>query len=474
MACWLSLLIATSLVVTIYATPSGTRQPRNDVCQFGSTQYVIGDSWHPYLRPNGIDYCILCSCHAAGQVRCDGKTCPYPTCAHPRQVPGQCCPTCASEFEATTVQPTTTPQSCQYKGREYEHGELFTATDIFRSRRDDQCVQCSCSAGRVYCALRTCPEIPCANSVVLPDSCCPVCQTTATEEDYDGEDLNGGNALDESIDLSPDEPSTEGSFPENTAKVHLDEDNIKASELDPSRYVCVSNGKTYYEDQSWHPVLVPFGRMDCILCTCKRGEAVCGRMRCPNEENLPCANPIQRRGACCKVCPDIQTPSTGSSDENPSEVEENDDTPLCLRKSEKILLHEFAPYLVEDTDDLSEYQFVVEDLDMRTFEKHSWEFRDGIILDFQIENLTEEEFLNKQETNRTGWYQLTGASTHHRLQKLKRKEQKLEKTCTSNCQRQVVRLIRMLRPRVVERGVECTQEPNTTPRQRGTVVPTRG
>ena len=60
---------------------------------------------------------------------------------------------------------------------------------------------------------------------------------TASEEDYDGEDLLGGNALDGSIDLSPEEPSTEGSFPENTAKVHPEkDDDLRVSELEPGRY----------------------------------------------------------------------------------------------------------------------------------------------------------------------------------------------------------------------------------------------
>ncbi|XP_071798749.1 chordin-like protein 2 [Asterias amurensis] len=478
MSSFISLLITSSLVAVTYATPSGTRRPRNDdVCHFGNAQYAVGDSWHPYLRPNGIDYCILCSCHAAGQVRCDGRTCPHLTCTYPRRIPGQCCPTCSSGYETTTEQPVTSPQQCQYKGQEYNHGAMFSATDIFRSRREDQCVQCSCSSGRVYCALRTCPALPCANSVVLPDSCCPVCEFTATEEDYEDEDLTGGNNLHGSVEILPDEPSTEGSFPENTAIVHpFEEDDVRISELDPSRYVCESNGKTYFEDQSWHPVLVPFGRMECILCTCKRGEAVCGRMRCPSENTLPCANPIQHRGSCCKVCPDIPTPSTGSSDDGPSEdIEGIEEAALCLRKTEKILLHEFVPYLVESPDTLQTFRFVVEDLDAGVFEHHLWEFRDGLISDFQIEPMTDEDFQNKQETNRTGWFQLTGASTHHRLQKLKRKERKLEKNCISNCQRQVVRLTRMLRPRAIERGIECTQAPDTTPRQRGTlVVPTSG
>ena len=59
----------------------------------------------------------------------------------------------------------------------------------------------------------------------------------ATEEDYEDEDLTGGNNLHGSVEILPDEPSTEGSFPENTAIVHpAEEDDVRISELDPSRY----------------------------------------------------------------------------------------------------------------------------------------------------------------------------------------------------------------------------------------------
>lgn len=33
--------------------------------------------------------------------------------------------------------------------------------------------------------------------------------------------------------------------------------------------VCESNGKTYQNGQTWHPILFPFGRVDCILCRCQ-------------------------------------------------------------------------------------------------------------------------------------------------------------------------------------------------------------
>jgi len=34
-------------------------------CDFNGKKYSPGESWHPYLEPQGLMYCIRCSCSEA-------------------------------------------------------------------------------------------------------------------------------------------------------------------------------------------------------------------------------------------------------------------------------------------------------------------------------------------------------------------------------------------------------------------------
>lgn len=35
-------------------------------CDFNGKKYSPGESWHPYLEPQGLMYCLRCSCSEAG------------------------------------------------------------------------------------------------------------------------------------------------------------------------------------------------------------------------------------------------------------------------------------------------------------------------------------------------------------------------------------------------------------------------
>lgn len=64
---------------------------------------------------------------------------------------------------------------------------------------------------------------------------------------------------------------------------------------------CTHNGKTYSHGEVWHPTVLSFGPMPCILCTCVDGYQDCHRVNCPTQ--YPCSQPKKVAGKCCKICP---------------------------------------------------------------------------------------------------------------------------------------------------------------------------
>nr|XP_006007920.2 PREDICTED: chordin-like protein 2 [Latimeria chalumnae] len=130
-------------------------------CIFQDKRYSPGETWHPYLEPHGLAYCIQCRCSemldAKGELLVTPELC----------VP--------SGLRAPV-------KSCQYNGTTYQQGETFTAEDLFPTRQPDQCVQCSCSEGHIYCGLQTCPKLACSSPVKVQDTCCTVCSENASEK----------------------------------------------------------------------------------------------------------------------------------------------------------------------------------------------------------------------------------------------------------------------------------------------------
>ncbi|XP_072049948.1 chordin-like protein 1 [Amphiura filiformis] len=460
-----------------------------DVCDFGESRYSVGETWHPHLRPHGTNYCIKCTCYSYGQVRCSNTECPALTCANPRHVPGKCCPQCEKANQNRPSTPSPTYQRCQYQEKYYSHGELFTTEDIFLARRRDQCVQCSCSEGNVYCALKTCLPTHCSNPVVLPDSCCPVCTPQDTDIHLDDLDANLNDVeadLHQIIRPGPaDLPGTglipgDGGISDGTASV-LTQLGFGSDRNDRDQglsEVCESNGDLYYEGQTWHPTLFPFGTMKCILCTCKRGNADCGRVECPLESSLPCDNPIQIHGQCCKTCPETirLTVHDGIGQSSVLYTDSTQDIPsphlsLCLRKSEDILFYQYkvTSEAAATRREGSSFEYAIEDLKTEEIELHVWTVSQdtGAIEDFQIGTISQESFNRLQEHDRYGKYYLVGASTSHRLRKLKRKERKIQETCTRNCLRRISTVTKPLKVRTIVQSADCSSSSIHTAKQKG-------
>lgn len=65
---------------------------------------------------------------------------------------------------------------------------------------------------------------------------------------------------------------------------------------------CKSGGRVYSEGAKWHPIIGPFGQMECVVCTCKSGNVECSRINCPPAQKLACIKPKRVQGQCCLIC----------------------------------------------------------------------------------------------------------------------------------------------------------------------------
>ena len=66
---------------------------------------------------------------------------------------------------------------------------------------------------------------------------------------------------------------------------------------------CKSANKYFYNGSTWHPVIEPFGEMNCVYCRCNNGRIDCSRLKCRSASEYPCRKPVKIIGQCCPVCP---------------------------------------------------------------------------------------------------------------------------------------------------------------------------
>ncbi|KAM4846613.1 chordin-like protein 2 isoform 1-T1 [Thomomys bottae] len=308
-------------------------------CLFHGKRYSPGDSWHPYLEPHGLMYCLRCTCSEAAHVSCYRLHCPPVHCPHPVTEPRQCCPRCVEPHMPSGLR--APPKSCQHNGTMYQHGEIFSAQELFPARLPNQCALCSCTEGQIYCGLTTCPEPGCPAPFPLPDSCCQACtgndslshsashQLSSCHLQRHSQDpcsSDGGRrvlgtpaptGLSSPLSFMPRHfrPKAAGS---TTVKIVLKEKHKKA---------CVHGGKTYSHGEVWHPIFRSFGPLPCILCTCQDGHQDCQRVTCPTE--YPCHDPKKVVGKCCKICPEDKA--------DPGHRESS--SIKCPKMPEQVLIH---------------------------------------------------------------------------------------------------------------------------------------
>ncbi|XP_064145583.1 chordin-like protein 2 [Loxodonta africana] len=173
-------------------------------CLFHGKRYSPGESWHPYLEPQGLMYCLRCTCSESAHVSCYRLHCPPVHCPQPVTEPQQCCPRCVEPHTPSGLR--APPKSCQHNGTIYQHGEIFSARELFPSRLPNQCVLCSCTEGQIYCGLMTCPEPGCPAPLPLPDSCCQACKAFCFSEEP-----GGGRGKGKNLSISHQLPLAKGS-----------------------------------------------------------------------------------------------------------------------------------------------------------------------------------------------------------------------------------------------------------------------
>ncbi|XP_025030707.1 chordin-like protein 2 [Python bivittatus] len=309
-------------------------------CTFHGKKYKAGESWHPNLEPQGVMYCLKCTCLEDTRVNCHQIACPVLHCPDLINEPQQCCPTCLELHAPPEIQ-TPLGSACEYNGALYEDGSLFTTDEPFPSRQPDQCIQCSCWDGQIYCGLITCLELPCATPEMMPGSCCQVCRESPREKLTEVPPLmRGGHFhvmlksgsclgcflvlqehwLYQSTEASEGKGSLVMGEPPRSASLELIPKTIKPKGRygttvkiilkEKNRKACVYKGKTYSHGEVWHPHI--HFALPCILCTCRDGVQDCQRVTCPKQ--YTCGEPEAVEGKCCKACPEDKVMPTRGLD----------------------------------------------------------------------------------------------------------------------------------------------------------------
>ncbi|KAK7160533.1 hypothetical protein R3I93_008242 [Phoxinus phoxinus] len=242
---------------------------RCEECRYEDIEYTDGQTFVSREDP-----CLKCQC-SGWQVSCEStrSSCPPPSCTHPTNSHGQCCPTC---------------HMCKYEGRIYEDGEEF------RPPGGGPCLQCTCKGGNVRCHQERCPSLNCAvPSPASPNICCPVCrgcvwngvqyEEGATWTDADQIcSCEGGQAT-----CSPNCAATPGP---------CQEPNIPTGgECCDSCGQCHYKQRLYENGQRFKDPDDP-----CMTCNCQDGQALCDIASC---HQVTCSNPYTPPGECCPQCP---------------------------------------------------------------------------------------------------------------------------------------------------------------------------
>ncbi|XP_045870478.1 chordin-like protein 2 isoform X1 [Meles meles] len=374
-------------------------------CLFHGKRYAPGESWHPYLEPQGLMYCLRCTCSESAHVSCYRLHCPPVHCPQPVTEPQQCCPRCVEPHTPSGLR--APPKYCQHNGTTYQHGEIFSAHELLPSRLPNQCVLCSCTEGQIYCGLMTCPEPGCPAPLPLPASCCQACKDGSGERSAEEDTTQSQHGVRHSQDpCSGDSGRKRGlgtpaptglSSPLGFISRHFrpkgaGSTTVKIVLKEKHKKACVHSGKTYSHGEVWHPAFRSFGPLPCILCTCQDGHQDCQRVTCPTE--YPCHHPEKVAGKCCKICPEDK------ADPGPSDISAT----RCPKVPGHVLVHtSIAP----SPDNL--HRFALEHEASEQVEIYLWKLVKGIFHLIQIKKVRKQDFQKEAQNFRL----LTGTHEGH-------------------------------------------------------------
>lgn len=189
-----------------------------------------------------FDGCRQCLCHKGEQL-CALISCPAPKCSQPILLPNRCCPSCPE----TSMLPEPIPSSQVCYASQYVTGEELEF---------DKCTKCICLHNIAFCSIVLCPPLACPTPIYDSSLCCPICPPKKSDRTFSADAI-----------LNPSEEIC-----------ILDDGNIKRA------------GELWKHDgcQSCHCPRGGGGRIECFTQTC--------------EQNLPCSNPILKKGQCCPFC----------------------------------------------------------------------------------------------------------------------------------------------------------------------------
>ncbi|ELU12576.1 hypothetical protein CAPTEDRAFT_156919, partial [Capitella teleta] len=260
------------------------------------------------------DECVTCNCQE-GRVYCVAQLC-QPRCAHPRKVPGVCCPVCDAPYTEVTSTPCVELDNCSLI---CEGGLLLDddgcptcqcsrQTGTPTENPDDACLVLNCKYGMKRdpngVEICECEEEPVAPTTVAPVSCpsmgsCPLQCAFGLRADKNGclkcrcrkcptlechkKCTHGFRSNSHSCRICKCLAPVDSEPTPSTAVVEL-----------PGSERCVSMDGRDLED----------GQMiydGCRRCFCFQGVEMCSLITCPAPR---CRHPIVRIGHCCPSCSD--------------------------------------------------------------------------------------------------------------------------------------------------------------------------
>ena len=258
-----------------------------------------------------VDDCTFCNCYN-GEVSCQVLSCFPPVCAPNEELvhtPGHCCPSCQPR---AIIDPPNVPR-CEIEG-EYTDPE-------------NPCRICTCYEGRTGCFEESCPPLACEKPLILPGTCCPVCEedlnitqtttampSTTAETTTDAEEPVGVTNTVTRKESSPE--SLEVAVP--TDFIAIDPPYIPRCEIEG----------VYIDPQD-----------PCRVCSCYEGRTACYQDSC---HPLACEKPILLPGTCCPVCEEELTTTTTVTDA-PTEALTTQTAPEEIHEPSDIVLPPFIP-----------------------------------------------------------------------------------------------------------------------------------
>ncbi|CAG7682310.1 unnamed protein product, partial [Allacma fusca] len=345
--------------------------------------------------------------------------------------------------------------SCLHQGKIYRDGESFTANvSGLPISAVDQCMQCVCQSGMVLCQMKYCSSFKCssgsssASLTTDSDTCCQRCSAwkaskTDKSDDQEDDDLAQKFAIatgdhrdskDSSVSMPVATDNFNGVFGGNPDSSITFRDisplnsngngrDFKKQQVDD----CISGGRFYMHGSTWHPVIGPFGVMECVVCKCARGQIDCGRLKCPPKKDLSCSKPAKVEGHCCPIC------TSASS---------SDGSKMCVSGKQDLTAFRSHGFGLNGTEFIH-FGFLKtrRNADPQV-DQHEWTLRDGEIIQFTTKYMSNDEFLNLRSRHT---FVLLGATNEKNVEKFTRREKKLEKRCTSRCSVRISGLERSLR-----------------------------